>query len=81
MIELGDSTFFQNVGCEYYPCHGGVELDSFSCLFCYCPLYALDCPGNGARTAGGVKDCSGCVFPHHRSSYFRVIDCLASRFH
>ena len=33
--------FFQNRDCEYFPCHPGADPDTFSCIFCYCPLYAL----------------------------------------
>ena len=33
--------FFQNKECEYFPCHAGADKESFSCLFCYCPLYCL----------------------------------------
>ena len=33
--------FFQHRACEFFPCHKGVEEEQFSCLFCYCPLYAL----------------------------------------
>lgn len=33
--------FFQNRECEYFPCHPGADPETFSCLFCYCPLYAL----------------------------------------
>ena len=33
--------FFQNKECEMFPCHTGVPEESFNCLFCYCPLYAL----------------------------------------
>ena len=33
--------FFQNRECEYFPCHEGADPETFSCLFCYCPLYAL----------------------------------------
>ena len=32
--------FFQNKLCEFYPCHPGADPETFSCLFCYCPLYA-----------------------------------------
>ena len=40
--------FFQNKLCEYFPCHKTRNTDTFNCLFCYCPLYALgeNCGGN-----------------------------------
>ncbi|MBR4017850.1 MAG: cysteine-rich small domain-containing protein [Oscillospiraceae bacterium] len=72
---MADSTFFQNRDCEYFPCHKGVEEDRFSCMFCYCPLYALGekCGGNFAYTENGIKDCSGCLVPHRRENYLKVL--------
>lgn len=60
------SRFFANTDCEYFPCHAAGAPDSFSCLFCYCPLYMLgaDCGGEFSFTALGVKDCSACLLPH-----------------
>ena len=68
--------FMQNRECEYVPCHEGVNCDSFSCLFCYCPLYALGdkCGGNFVYTEKGTKDCSGCLIPHRRENYQRIMD-------
>ena len=68
--------FFQNTDCEYFPCHRGIPEEDFNCLFCYCPLYALGegCGGNCAYTEKGVKDCSGCVFPHRRENYAAVLE-------
>ena len=67
--------FFQNRACEYFPCHGGVPDKDFSCLFCYCPLYALGkkCGGDFAYTEQGIKDCSGCTFPHRKENYDAVL--------
>lgn len=66
--------FFQNTKCEFFPCHKTAHPEDFNCLFCYCPLYALgsDCGGNFTRLENGVKDCSGCLFPHRRENYDRV---------
>lgn len=66
---------FTNRGCEFFPCHSGVPVEDFNCLFCYCPLYALgkDCGGVCHYTENGVKDCSGCVFPHQVDNYGEVI--------
>ena len=63
--------FFQNKECEYFPCHKGAAPACFSCLFCYCPLYALgeNCGGNFTYTPDGIKDCSGCLRPHKRENY------------
>lgn len=70
--------FFSHTSCEYYPCHKGIE--ELNCLFCYCPLYLTDCPGNPEFiTSGGhvVKDCSSCLFPHVRANYDKIISLLA----
>lgn len=66
--------FFQNRECEFFPCHPGVAPDSFNCLFCYCPLYALggQCGGNYSYTKDGIKDCSACVLPHRKENYLTI---------
>ena len=63
--------FFQNRDCEFFPCHKIENEDSFNCLFCYCPLYALGdkCGGNFRILDGGIKDCSKCMLPHRRENY------------
>ena len=63
--------FFQNIECEYFPCHENGNPETFSCIFCYCPLYCLGdrCGGNFRYTQDGVKDCSGCLRPHRRENY------------
>ena len=63
--------FFQNKDCQYFPCHAGADPERFSCLFCYCPLYALgkDCGGAFTYTKEGIKDCSNCLRPHRRENY------------
>lgn len=68
---MANYDFFQHKACEYFPCHKGAKEDSFSCLFCYCPLYALgdQCGGNFTYTESGIKDCSGCLIPHRRENY------------
>ena len=68
-------SFFSNRDCEYYPCHPGADPEDFNCLFCYCPLYFLGdrCGGNYRYTQHGVKDCSGCLVPHKRGNYGRVV--------
>jgi len=65
-------SFYQNKGCKYYPCHNDIAEEEFSCLFCYCPLYALgdSCGGNFSYdNEKGIKDCSGCTLPHRKNSY------------
>lgn len=68
--------FFQHKSCEYFPCHKTSHPEGFSCLFCYCPLYALGdrCGGNFVYTDKGIKDCSGCLIPHRRENYQRIVD-------
>ena len=67
--------FFQNRECEFFPCHKGADAENFNCLFCYCPLYALGkkCGGNCSFTESGIKDCSGCLVPHRRENYGRIV--------
>jgi Zn-finger protein len=71
-----DCTFFSNVECEYWPCHG---LEDQNCLFCYCPLYAFDCGGNFTLTHG-VKDCSACLKVHEAGGYEFVTRELRRRY-
>ena len=68
--------FFQNKDCEYFPCHEGVSCEQFSCLFCYCPLYALGdrCGGSFTYLENGIKDCSRCTKPHRRDNYDRIME-------
>ena len=68
--------FFQNKECEFFPCHKGMDQEKFSCLFCYCPLYCLGdkCGGAFKYTENGVKDCSGCLIPHRRENYGRIME-------
>ena len=67
--------FFQNRECEYFPCHQGVEEESFNCLFCYCPLYALGngCGGSFTYTEDGIKDCTNCIKPHRKENFDRIM--------
>ena len=68
--------FVQNMNCEFFPCHKGIEKDDFNCLFCYCPLYALGerCGGNFCYTEKGFKDCSSCLRPHIRKNYDAMME-------
>ena len=70
--------FFRNTACQYFPCHKCSDTESFNCLFCYCPLYALgeNCGGSFRYTENGVKDCSACMLPHSERGY----DYILSRF-
>ncbi len=75
---MANYDFFQNKECEYFPCHPGANPETFSCLFCYCPLYALGdkCGGNFTYTENGIKDCSGCLRPHCRENYCKITECM-----
>lgn len=67
--------FFQHGKCEFFPCHKTSNEETFNCLFCYCPLYALGdkCGGNFKYTDNGIKDCSDCLVPHSPKGYDYII--------
>ena len=71
---MNGSDFFKNKSCPYFPCHDTDDPESFNCLFCYCPLYTLGerCGGNFTYTENGVKDCSGCAFPHRKDAAAQI---------
>ena len=71
--------YFQNRECEFFPCHPGADPDNFNCLFCYCPLYMLgrDCGGGCTYLPNGLKDCTGCLFPHDRENYGLIMERFA----
>lgn len=73
---MANYQFFQNKECEYFPCHKGAQEETFNCLFCYCPLYALGdgCGGNFSYTEEGIKDCSACLVPHRKENYERILE-------
>jgi uncharacterized membrane protein/Zn-finger protein len=67
--------YFTHHECENFPCHDRADPDDFNCLFCYCPLYALEdrCGGDFVYQENGVKDCSGCLYPHRSENYDEII--------
>ena len=69
------SRFFINTACEFFPCHAGIDSADFSCLFCYCPLYALgkSCGGDFIYLENGIKDCSNCAVPHKKENCDDII--------
>ena len=73
------SRFFANKECEYYPCH---EMEGdINCMFCYCPLYNMQCPGNYKMKGEGerqIKSCIDCTFPHEPENFEQVIAILRS---
>lgn len=71
--------FFNNQSCKYFPCHTEPDAESFNCLFCYCPLYALGERCGGKYTYGkenGVKNCMNCHLPHTPEYYDTIIAIL-----
>ena len=74
-MKENSQSFFQNRQCPYFPCHANAAEDTFNCLFCYCPLYALgeDCGGNCSYTQNGIKDCTECQLPHREEGYEYVL--------
>ncbi len=68
------AAFFANKDCRFYPCHDMDE--DLNCLFCYCPLYHMDCPGNYTITNTGIKNCKDCTFPHIAANYGEIIKLL-----
>ncbi len=64
-----NSTYFENSDCEYYPCH---NTESINCLFCYCPLYFMQCPGTYTML-GTVKDCSQCTITHEPKNGWKIV--------
>ncbi len=74
------SSYFENRECRYYPCH---DQEHINCMFCYCPLYGFEnCPGDPVfleKEGRKIKDCSGCLFPHKKEHYEKVIGFLRSR--
>lgn len=77
---MANYDFFQNRQCEYFPCHEGADRESFNCLFCYCPLYALGdkCGGSFTYLENGIKDCSRCLRPHRRENYEKILKGMAA---
>ena len=68
--------FYQHRECEFFPCNATADPDSFNCLFCYCPLYALGdkCGGGFTYTDSGCKDCSKCLLPHKPENYGYIME-------
>ncbi|RMG70446.1 MAG: metal-binding protein [Nitrospirae bacterium] len=73
------SRYFLNYACEYFPCHQ-TDAEDFNCLFCYCPMYYLECLGTPhyitLPTGRVIKDCSGCIFPHRPENYETILEYL-----
>jgi len=55
---------YTNKECEFFPCHKGIKDEEFNCMFCYCPLYFIECPVNVPLLSNGLKDCMECTVTH-----------------
>ncbi|RME69663.1 MAG: metal-binding protein [Nitrospirae bacterium] len=70
--------YFKNKDCEFFPCHD-TDTEAFNCLFCFCPLYYSQCPGEPvflAFNGSKIKDCSNCDFPHRPENYETIIEII-----
>jgi Zn-finger protein len=61
--------YFQNKECEFFPCHG---IDDQNCLFCFCPLYYLNCEQR-FTIENGIKKCDTCTWNHDVNNYEEII--------
>ncbi len=68
--------YFVHDECPYYPCHDLKEWKS--CLFCWCPLFLLDCDGNFS-TINNIKDCSKCTIPHTVEGYDYIVKAVTKQ--
>jgi len=61
---------FEHRECEFFPCH---QKEPINCLFCYCPLAWLKCPGKYTIIESPVgvkrKDCSECTVTHGKKGW------------
>ena len=70
VAKTGSFKGFSHLNCEFFPCHTGVENpeQNFNCLFCYCPLAWLQCPGPYEvftdSSGNKRKDCTACKLNH-----------------
>ncbi|ONI42331.1 metal-binding protein [Candidatus Epulonipiscium fishelsonii] len=62
---------YSNFKCKFFPCHEVNNVETFNCMFCYCPLYLLkeDCGGDFVYLKNRIKDCSHCIKTHGENSY------------
>jgi len=70
LVETTNYRGFTNLKCEFFPCHLGVKEPekNFNCLYCYCPLIHVQCPGPYEvykdKYGNNRKDCSACKIVH-----------------
>lgn len=70
---MNNYKIFTNTECEYYPCHKLAKAKRFNCLFCYCPLYFIECPGTYEILPNSNKDCMNCTIPHEGETAWNII--------
>ena len=69
---MNNEKHFSNRKCKFYPCH---NVDEINCLFCFCPLYHLECNGNFTvkkRDERLIKDCSSVFISMPQASWLAV---------
>jgi len=66
-------SLFQHKECEFFPCK---EAKKLNCLFCFCPLYGMDCEQKFTILENGWKDCSECTRIHEEDGYEYVVGML-----
>ena len=77
---MSDHKHFINHECEFYPCHQMDEGGWESCIFCFCPLYLLECPGDYTTLPpSGMKDCSACTLPHAEGGWDRIMSAIRTQ--
>lgn len=74
-----DFNWTQNTGCRYFPCHSTVPVEEFNCLFCYCPLFFIECDGRYTLMDNGFKDCSKCTRNHDKDSWKFIVSRLRDK--
>lgn len=71
-----ENTYFSHRECKHYPCHNINHMGEINCIFCYCPLYHMNCDGDFIILKNGIKDCSHCILPHSLAGYDYVVNKL-----
>jgi hypothetical protein len=64
---------YTNKECEFFPCHKGIKDEEFNCMFCYCPLYFIECPVNVPLLSNGLKDCMECTATHRGKKAWVIV--------
>ena len=77
IVETKNYREFQHTECEFFPCHGDIDQN---CLFCYCPLAWLECPGDYRIIESPKdifrKDCSECTITHDSEHGWEIVQAV-----